>query len=698
VNFFADLLHIMPLMISRIHRIFALSFLLLFGCLLKGQNDTSAVSTGTLDFYEMSLEQLLKLKSHGVPSELEKLINTLIGVASKKPMNTRESPSIVSLVTEEEIKKSGARDLIDVLRLIPGMDFGLDVEGVVGVAMRGNWAHEGKVLVLLDGQEMNEMLFACNFFGNHYSVDQIKKVEVIRGPGSAIYGGYAEYGVINIVTKQGGDLKGIQASATYGQMATDYGRRNLSLQIGDKKNDLAYSISGFIGQGQRSDRDYTDYNDSSYNMAGKSSLNPNYFNAALSYKGFSTRVIGDFYNTTILDGYGDIIKDGVQKETYHSIFAETKYEAKVNEKLKITPKFNYKTQTPWKTGAYRGKDAYDITAHRTTANVTASYNHNRYINVIFGGETYYDYAVNNIPRQKFSNNKTTVSYYNMAVFTQGLIKTRLVNIIAGARFDKHNVYGHAFVPRIGLTKKYDRFHFKALYSTAFRAPAIENINHADSNGMKPELTSVAELELGYQVTRKSIFTINFYDINTKDPIIYYTDSIATDFYGNFGKSGTSGVEAEYKIRDKWGYIAINYAYYTAATKEKVALYETEGGNSLLGLANQRLNFIGNWNVTPKFSINTTLSYYGSRYAITSLDSTGTGVQELTPSKILLNFFLRYEPFKGMSVGLGAYNALNTEFDFLEPYDGGHPPLPGPSREIVLKLSYDLSFKKKNKSD
>src|ERR1700740_149535 len=136
----------------------------------------------TLNFYDMTLEQLLTLKSHGVPSELEKLINSLISVASKKPLNVRESPSIVTLVTAEEIKNSGARDLIDVLRLVPGVDFGVDVQGVVGIGMRGNWAHEGKVLILLDGQEMNEILYATTQFGNHFAVDQIKKIEIIRAP------------------------------------------------------------------------------------------------------------------------------------------------------------------------------------------------------------------------------------------------------------------------------------------------------------------------------------------------------------------------------------------------------------------------------------------------------------------------------------------------------------------------------------
>src|SRR4051812_12335517 len=111
---------------------------------MQSQQDTLP-KKDSIDFYELSLEQLLKMKAHGVPSELEKLINQLIAVASKKPLNTRESPSIVTLITDEEIRRSGARDMIDVLRMVPGFDFGVDVEGVTGLGLRGNWAHEGKI-------------------------------------------------------------------------------------------------------------------------------------------------------------------------------------------------------------------------------------------------------------------------------------------------------------------------------------------------------------------------------------------------------------------------------------------------------------------------------------------------------------------------------------------------------------------------
>ena len=154
--------------------------------------------------YNMTFEELINIKSSGVSSELENLINSLIGVASKKPLSRRKSPSIVTVISQDEIRRSGARDIVDILRLVPGFDFGVDIQGAIGLGVRGNWATEGKVLFMLDGQEMNEILYSTIQLGNNFLPDQIKRIEVIRGPGSSIYGGYAEYVTGQVVNVSGG--------------------------------------------------------------------------------------------------------------------------------------------------------------------------------------------------------------------------------------------------------------------------------------------------------------------------------------------------------------------------------------------------------------------------------------------------------------------------------------------------------------
>ena len=86
---------------------------------------------------------------------------------------------------------------------------------------------------------------STTYFGNRFDVSQIKRIEIIRGPGSSIYGGNAELGVINMITKSGEDLKGAEITATAGQLNDTYGRRNLSLAVGDKQGDFKWSVAGF---------------------------------------------------------------------------------------------------------------------------------------------------------------------------------------------------------------------------------------------------------------------------------------------------------------------------------------------------------------------------------------------------------------------------------------------------------------------
>ena len=655
----------------------------------------------TFDYFEMSLEQLLSIKAHGVPSELEELINSLISAASKKPLNARETPGIVTLVTDEEIRNSGARDLIDVLRLVPGIDFGVDVEGVIGIATRGLWAHEGKVLLLIDGLEMNENLFATNQFGNHFPVDQIKKIEVVRGPGSAIYGGFAEYGVINIITKGASDFTGIALTGTYGQMKETFGRRNFNLNAGNVSKDFQFSLGAFLGAGNRSDQAYTDIYGSSYNMSDSSQMNPSHVNLGMNWKGFSFRGILDKYETTVRDKY-DAITPRPYTMNFNTYIGELKYSGIFgkSKKLTITPKVVFKKQEPWQ--SFAGEDSvadeYNKFVYRYTGNVTAFYNLTRKINFLAGAEAYSEKAIDFTDSSYFSNGEQEVSYFNQAYFVQGLAKTRFINFILGGRCDIHSEYGSAFVPRVGLTKKFKRFHFKALYSNSFRAPSIENINLGD--GVTPELTKVAELEAGYQITRNSILTANFFDITTSDPIVYfYDDSLGTDNYTNSEFSaGSKGAEIEYRIREKWGYIIGNYSFYSTSGKEKIADYSVPNKfDVLLAFPSHKANLSAWIKAGKYFGISPSVSYIGERYGYSTVDSTESSVAELFPSVILANLFVNVSGFvKGLTIGVGCYDILDSKYKFIQPYNGYHAPLPGPSREFVVKIIYESKTKKKKR--
>jgi outer membrane cobalamin receptor len=706
---------IMQSLLNHMKHVYLTGFMLfLLTTSSLAQVDSSKKQDSEPDYYAMSLEELMSIKTSDLSSELEQLINSLIGVASKKPLSARNSPSIVSLVTDEEIRNSGARDLIDVLRLVPGFDFGVDVEGVVGLGVRGNWAQEGKVLLMLDGLEINETMFSSLAFGNRFDVNQIKKIEIIRGPGSSIYGGFAEYGVINIITRSASDLKGISVSGTYGQFSDTYARRNLSISAGQEFGKLGVSVGAFFGQGQRSNQPYTDflhgtadintiyrpdgsveridtsYHDTRYNMAGNSALNPASINLGLSYGNLRFRGFIENYSMTTRDMYGEAAPEASHLN-FRSYMGELIYTWKYSQKLTVTPQLSYKRQMPW-----QEEDVYNMVADRYRGKITANYDAKPWMNVVFGAESFNDRAFSRFPEYRFYNNENLVSFVNTAAFTQFLFKTPIANITAGARYDYNSAFGSAFVPRLGVTRKFSNLHLKLLYSSAFRAPAIENINLNADGTISPERTQVVEIEAGYQLNRSMILTANIFDITTKDPIVYYAvlhpNNEYEEGYANFHRTGSRGLEVEYRWKEKWGYVNANYAYYTNAGKNTVEYYAVASNpNSLLGFANHKINLNSSFRLAKGLSLNPSVNLIGKRYSNGGLDEDGEYIEKEWAPMYLANLFLQKRNFlvEGLDAGIGVYDLFNQKSVFLQPLWGDHAGLPGPAREFIVRVSYTL---------
>jgi outer membrane cobalamin receptor len=617
---------------------------------------------------------------------LEELMSIPVSVASKSELTVRESPGIISVITEQEIKNSGARDLIDVLSLIPGVQFGGDVQGVAGIGIRGNWAYEGKVLVLLDGQMMNEILYATVNFGNHFDVNNIDRVEMIRGPGSSIYGGFAELGVVNIITKSGKKLEGGNVGVRYGQTNDTYARRSASIALGNGKDDFEYSIKGFFSQGNRSGESMSDYTGYTTSLADENTINTNHLNAALKVKGFSARLMYDDQKTETLVWFDSTLKSPTNMD-FQTINGELKYDATVSEKLTITPKINFNIQKPWATdGDADGEAAFDVSASRVNANLNLSYKPSEKIDIAAGVDSYFDKAKDDLD-VFLDNGKNEIDYNNIAPYVQARFITSLVNVTLGARFDNHSAFGSAFSPRIGLNKTIDKLHMKLLYSRAFRAPSIENLNFSATGDLDPEKTEVIEFEIGYLIGSNMTLTANVYSIKIEDPIIYTVD--AAEIYENFTEAGTSGFEAEYKIKEKWGYFTLNYAFYTA-DKNEVALYEVpQSKNSVLGHANSRLNAFASFRLGKTFSINPSIYYTGKQYGATAA---GPVITEIDPI-VTFNLYLNATNVltENLTLGIGVFDAFDGGRLFVQPYNGGLFPMPGIGREFVIKMSYDFKW-------
>jgi len=619
---------------------------------------------------------------------LEDLINLELSIASKKGTSARESPGIVTLVTGEEIRNSGARDLIDVLRLVPGFDFAVDVQGVAGLGIRGAWGHEGKILLLVDGQEMNEPLYSTLQFGNRFPVSQIKRIEIIRGPGSVVYGGFAELAVINVITKGAEEIDGFEATLTNGEMSDANARRRIDLSWAGSGGAGSFVLHGSLAEGNRSDRVFTDFLGDSYDMADNSALDDSYLNLSAAWRNYKGRVIVDRYHMTERDEFGENLPEATRLD-FDSVFVDATAVYTLAPGLSLTPRIAWKTQTPWKES--NDSYVYDKSVDRALANLTASWDPRDGVTVLGGFEYVRDEAkVHGVTSSDdlFPNGRDSISYDNIAVFGQGMFRTPIGRLTIGARWENHSEFGSSFVPRIALTSVRGRFHYKLLASQAFRAPGIENIRLSES--IEPEETTVYEVEAGYQLSSDLFVTANVFDINIDKPIVYFYDSETdSEGYANFDKTGTRGFEIETRYRKHWGYVTLGYSRY-AASDNRIEAYSVPGNdNALLAMPQDKVAINASFRMGQHARLSPTLAWYGSRYGYGSVDDEGTQQIEKFDSTALASLYFLWDGFltEQLSVGLGVFDAFGEDFDFIQPYDSYHAPYPDTTREWVIRLAW-----------
>ncbi|MBB35776.1 MAG: hypothetical protein CME88_10175 [Hirschia sp.] len=138
---------------------------------------------------------------------LEQLLELEVSSAAKKPQDPDEAASALFVITDEDLRKSGVSTLADALRMAPGVEVTEVDNRITGVAMRGfNWHFTNKLLVLIDGREVYQPSVTGIFWDQQVvPLEDIQRIEIVRGPSATIWGSTAVNGVINIVTKHAVD-------------------------------------------------------------------------------------------------------------------------------------------------------------------------------------------------------------------------------------------------------------------------------------------------------------------------------------------------------------------------------------------------------------------------------------------------------------------------------------------------------------
>ena len=180
------------------------------------------------DLSELSLEDLLKVR---------------IISAAKKEQDLLQTPAAVYVITAEDIRRSGVTTLPDALRLAPGVEVAQLSSDTWAVSIRGfNAVYANKLLVLIDGRSVYSSVFSGVLWNEHdLMLDDIERIEVIRGPGASVWGANAVNGVINIITKPAHDTQG--GLLTLGGGSYDRGEGQARYGGSDGHN-LAYRVYG----------------------------------------------------------------------------------------------------------------------------------------------------------------------------------------------------------------------------------------------------------------------------------------------------------------------------------------------------------------------------------------------------------------------------------------------------------------------
>jgi iron complex outermembrane recepter protein len=152
--------------------------------------------------------------------KIEDLMNVDVTSASKKEQKVSQVPAAIFVITAEDIRRSGATNIPDLLRMVPGLEVAQINPSTWAISARGfNGQYSNKLLVLIDGRTVYTPTFSGVFWdAQDVPLDLIGRIEIIRGPGAAVWGANAVNGVINIITKSARDTQRGMVTANGGTL------------------------------------------------------------------------------------------------------------------------------------------------------------------------------------------------------------------------------------------------------------------------------------------------------------------------------------------------------------------------------------------------------------------------------------------------------------------------------------------------
>ena len=638
------------------------------------------------DFTEMSIEDLM---------------NVTVVTAGKKPTTIANTAAAVFVITREDIERYGYQTLAQALRRISGFysetDRYIDFIGVRGYCPNSNDLNR-RVLVLVDGHKYNDYLYGQGPVDQDLPVDMrdIERIEVVKGPGSALWGSEALLCVINCITRTARDIDGFE-------IRQDLGWRNgQHLAYGHSSPgglDISGSVSQLKSDGQQ--RIYFPAFDTPENNNGVAvgldgeRVERGYVN--MSYKGYRL-----YYNhvTRVKD-----VPTAFWWCAFNTPGIDTKDERSSWE-------MSYENPTPYagngRLFARIYRDNYDAVCNYASTydfpDPTITYDRGIDRSRAWGTEARYSRNISSslsaILGTEYVRAETKSRYFYMepydlwrdsvADYTLNSYYaqtdwdvTKSLRVVAGTRLDNHSIFGKNMSPRLGLIYKVSpKSTLKLLYGEAFRTISMsETKGGANPDNLHPEKIKTTELVWDQQIGESGHLVTSLFGFNMHDVIEDYTDlQDPNRARTNVGVVTSSGIETQYDYRLRnggsgyFGLSVMNAKKTAGATYPLPPLPSSPRFVATCGLSVPVLG--------DRAYVAPDVQYIGSSKTLTGNVVGGAAIANLTLTSRSL--------IKDADISLGVSNLFNTPaFAPGQPQNYVSDRLPQGERTVQFQVAYHM---------
>lgn len=549
------------------------------------------VSTAAAEAVQPGLQDLLSY-------DLAELMNVEVVSASKELEPALLAPASVRIITAEQIRERGYLTLEEALAGLPGFQF-RNISGFNSyVFLRGLPSQNNLILLLVDGVQINEINSGGFYAGAQHNLANVKRIEVVYGPASALYGTNAVSGIINIITRDPADIRGAEAGA----LAGDFNTRGMDFSYGAVTDGgPAFSFSAAARRtdkyplgGAAGDNNWSpglENGEEDWSFDGKAEYKAFTFGAVVQDKLASIATNEKTAGTDLLDAgtrwhirfVNSYLKHLYAPSADRSVETRLYYRDSTVLDDTVTRVYNTVCSTCGQQGQYRPNSLVGLESRLTfrplaalelTGGLVAEHEDvSKNFSTTYSGDPLIRPPSPGTPDMTGSD---LLSLYAQARYDL----SPCLRLTAGTRYDHSSSYDTQDTPRAALVYNRGRVTAKLMYAEAFRAPRPWDYTYGAGNpGLGPEEMRSMELAGVYAFSQNLRMDASLYRNKLRGLLELDT---AADRWENSGSIKTLGLGTQLeaalgRLKARAGYTLQNSEYGDGSDVEEIAEHGATAG-------------------------------------------------------------------------------------------------------------------------